>query len=78
MVDWLHQRLGRLEQRDTAMLHRLLHDIEKNWQSKKLIFNFIMVYESDYKGFDWSYLDENKRHAARQEEAQIVIKLEIY
>lgn len=28
--DWLHQRLGRLEQRDTAMLHRLLHDIEKN------------------------------------------------
>ncbi|EOZ7624670.1 tRNA/rRNA methyltransferase [Enterobacter mori] len=29
MVDWLKQRLGRLEQRDTAMLHRLLHDIEK-------------------------------------------------
>lgn len=29
MNDWLHQRLGRLEQRDTAMLHRLLHDIEK-------------------------------------------------
>ncbi|MGT8856304.1 tRNA/rRNA methyltransferase [Enterobacter sp. 186315] len=29
MVDWLNQRLGRLEQRDTAMLHRLLHDIEK-------------------------------------------------
>ncbi len=29
MVDWLQQRLGRLEQRDTAMLHRLLHDIEK-------------------------------------------------
>lgn len=29
MVEWLHQRLGRLEQRDTAMLHRLLHDIEK-------------------------------------------------
>ncbi|MCI1899834.1 MAG: tRNA/rRNA methyltransferase [Enterobacter sp.] len=29
MADWLHQRLGRLEQRDTAMLHRLLHDIEK-------------------------------------------------
>ncbi|MEH0873463.1 tRNA/rRNA methyltransferase [Pectobacterium cacticida] len=27
--DWLQQRLGRLEQRDTAMLHRLLHDIEK-------------------------------------------------
>ncbi|MEH2921763.1 tRNA/rRNA methyltransferase [Samsonia erythrinae] len=27
--NWLHQRLGRLEQRDTAMLHRLLHDIEK-------------------------------------------------
>jgi len=29
MVDWLQQRLARLEQRDTAMLHRLLHDIEK-------------------------------------------------
>lgn len=29
MVDWLQQRLGLLEQRDTAMLHRLLHDIEK-------------------------------------------------
>ena len=28
MSDWLTQRLG-LEQRDTAMLHRLLHDIEK-------------------------------------------------
>ncbi|MDU7729529.1 tRNA/rRNA methyltransferase, partial [Escherichia sp. R-CC3] len=26
----LQQRLGLLEQRDTAMLHRLLHDIEKN------------------------------------------------
>ncbi|MET3066019.1 tRNA/rRNA methyltransferase [Atlantibacter hermannii] len=29
MSDWLTQRLGLLEQRDTAMLHRLLHDIEK-------------------------------------------------
>ncbi|MGY5958535.1 tRNA/rRNA methyltransferase [Kosakonia sp. BK9b] len=29
LADWLDQRLGRLEQRDTAMLHRLLHDIEK-------------------------------------------------
>ncbi|PVD41136.1 tRNA/rRNA methyltransferase [Serratia liquefaciens] len=28
--DWLHQRLGVLQQRDTAMLHTLLHDIEKN------------------------------------------------
>ncbi|WP_411754533.1 tRNA/rRNA methyltransferase [Serratia sp. (in: enterobacteria)] len=27
--DWLHQRLGLLQQRDTVMLHRLLHDIEK-------------------------------------------------
>ncbi|ACS84382.1 tRNA/rRNA methyltransferase [Musicola paradisiaca] len=27
--DWLRQRLGLLEQRDTAMLHRLLHDVEK-------------------------------------------------
>lgn len=29
MGDWLQQRLGLLGQRDTAMLHRLLHDIEK-------------------------------------------------
>lgn len=29
MSDWLSQRLGLLAQRDTAMLHRLLHDIEK-------------------------------------------------
>ena len=29
MVDWIQQRVGLLEQRDTAMLHRLLHDIEK-------------------------------------------------
>ncbi|WP_276639267.1 tRNA/rRNA methyltransferase [Siccibacter turicensis] len=31
MADWLTQRLGLLEQRDTAMLHRLLHDIEKKF-----------------------------------------------
>ncbi|MBB1198879.1 tRNA/rRNA methyltransferase [Enterobacteriaceae bacterium 89] len=30
MADWLQQRIGLFEQRDTAMLHRLLHDIEKN------------------------------------------------
>lgn len=35
MVDWLDQRLGMLQQRDTAMLHRLLHDIEKNLIDKK-------------------------------------------
>lgn len=29
LVDWLQQRLGLSGQRDTAMLHRLLHDIEK-------------------------------------------------
>ena len=29
MTDWVNQRLGLLEQRDSAMLHRLLHDIEK-------------------------------------------------
>ncbi|MGL5699668.1 MAG: tRNA/rRNA methyltransferase [Kluyvera sp.] len=28
LADWLQQRIGLLEQRDTAMLHRLLHDIE--------------------------------------------------
>lgn len=32
LSDWIDQRLGLLEQRDTAMLHRLLHDIEKNSQ----------------------------------------------
>lgn len=30
LAEWLQQRLGLLGQRDTAMLHRLLHDIEKN------------------------------------------------
>ncbi|MBE5251343.1 tRNA/rRNA methyltransferase [Mixta mediterraneensis] len=30
MADWIDQRVGLLEQRDSAMLHRLLHDIEKN------------------------------------------------
>ncbi|HEC2110405.1 TPA: tRNA/rRNA methyltransferase [Klebsiella oxytoca] len=30
LTDWLQQRIGLLQQRDTAMLHRLLHDIEKN------------------------------------------------
>lgn len=29
LSEWIEQRLGILEQRDTAMLHRLLHDIEK-------------------------------------------------
>lgn len=29
LTDWINQRLGILEQRDTAMLHQLLHDIEK-------------------------------------------------
>ncbi|NIG87896.1 tRNA/rRNA methyltransferase [Serratia symbiotica] len=29
LCDWVRQRLGALQQRDTAMLHRLLHDIEK-------------------------------------------------
>ncbi|MCU5771083.1 tRNA/rRNA methyltransferase [Erwiniaceae bacterium BAC15a-03b] len=29
LADWLQQRIGLLEQRDSAMLHRLLHDIEK-------------------------------------------------
>ncbi|ARD40329.1 tRNA/rRNA methyltransferase [Edwardsiella ictaluri] len=28
LSDWLDQRIGLLAQRDTAMLHRLLHDIE--------------------------------------------------
>lgn len=29
LADWIDQRIGMLEQRDSAMLHRLLHDIEK-------------------------------------------------
>ncbi|WP_367299933.1 tRNA/rRNA methyltransferase [Hafnia alvei] len=29
LTDWLDQRLGLLAQRDTSMLHTLLHDIEK-------------------------------------------------
>jgi|SRR5476649_1552783 len=29
LTDWLHQRLGLATSRDTAMLHTLLHDIEK-------------------------------------------------
>lgn len=35
LVDWLAQRLGLLEQRDNAMLHRLLHDVEKKLIDKK-------------------------------------------
>ena len=34
MADWLQQRLGLLTQRDTAMLHRLLHEIEINLPDK--------------------------------------------
>lgn len=37
LADWLAQRLGLLEQRDSAMLHRLLHDIEKNLTDKNAI-----------------------------------------
>ncbi|EFU1801531.1 tRNA/rRNA methyltransferase [Salmonella enterica] len=29
LTDWLQQRIGLLGQRDTVMLHRLIHDIEK-------------------------------------------------
>ncbi|PNU80137.1 TrmH family RNA methyltransferase, partial [Salmonella enterica] len=29
LTDWLQQRIGLLGQRDTVMLHRLVHDIEK-------------------------------------------------
>ncbi|ROR06343.1 tRNA/rRNA methyltransferase [Erwinia sp. JUb26] len=34
LADWLQQRLGLLQQRDTAMLHRLLHDVEKKLADK--------------------------------------------
>lgn len=43
LTDWLQQRIGLLQQRDTAMLHRLLHDIEKTCQSKILPCFFHMV-----------------------------------
>lgn len=36
LANWLQQRMSLLQQRDIAMLHRLLHDIEKNLQLKKL------------------------------------------
>lgn len=42
MADWLQQRLGRLEQRDTAMLHRLLHDIEKKIDRVKYCHKFLL------------------------------------
>jgi hypothetical protein len=44
LADWLEQRIGLLQQRDTAMLHRLLHDIEKTSQSKMLSYYFIWSY----------------------------------
>lgn len=34
LSDWIDQRVGLLEQRDSAMLHRLLHDIEKKLTDK--------------------------------------------
>jgi tRNA/rRNA methyltransferase len=43
LADWLQQRIGLLQQRDTAMLHRLLHDIEKTYQVK-FCHIFYMVY----------------------------------
>ncbi|OON40015.1 tRNA/rRNA methyltransferase [Izhakiella australiensis] len=36
LVDWLDQRIGYLQQRDTAMLHRLLHDIGKKLIDKNI------------------------------------------
>ncbi|KGT88434.1 RNA methyltransferase [Erwinia typographi] len=35
MVDWLAQRIGLLTQRDSAMLHRLVQDVEKKLIDKK-------------------------------------------
>jgi tRNA/rRNA methyltransferase len=37
LADWL-AAMGLLQQRDTAMLHRLLHDIEKTYQNKILSY----------------------------------------
>lgn len=38
MTDWLQQRLGLLTQRDTVMLHRLLHDIEINLPGENIVY----------------------------------------
>lgn len=43
LADWLAQRMGLLQQRDTAMLHRLLHDIEKTYQNKALSYFLVIV-----------------------------------
>ncbi len=43
LADWLSQRLGLLQQRDTAMLHRLLHDIEKTFQNKTLSYFYLWM-----------------------------------
>ncbi|MGL4546382.1 MAG: tRNA/rRNA methyltransferase [Plesiomonas sp.] len=37
LTDWLDQRMGVLAQRDTAMLHTLLNDIEKYCAAKKVL-----------------------------------------
>lgn len=37
LADWVSQRIGLLEQRDSAMLHRLLHDIEKKLIDKNSV-----------------------------------------
>ncbi|EII76318.1 RNA methyltransferase, TrmH family, group 1 [Escherichia coli 3.2303] len=50
LVDWLQQRLGLLEQRDTAMLHRLLHDIEKISPNKKRLSKYFSAFHSDCNG----------------------------
>lgn len=44
LVDWLQQRLGLLEQRDTAMLHRLLHDIEKISPNKNALVSIFQLF----------------------------------
>jgi hypothetical protein len=40
--------------------------LKKNWQSKKLTFDFNMVKRSVHKGCSWWYLDKNKLQAAGQ------------
>nr|VXZ88852.1 putative RNA methyltransferase [Klebsiella pneumoniae] len=65
LADWLSQRLGLLQQRDTAMLHRLLHDIEKTCQNKTLsYFLFMDVHAVLCAGFPpiWMFFSRQREN----------------
>jgi TrmH family RNA methyltransferase len=56
MADWLDQRVGMLEQRDTAMLHRLLHDIEKTRRVNHCHKNVLWIKSLQWCGLYGLYL----------------------